>query len=562
MEKRFSTLPPLRDILMKALRQFSISQRLITVTCLTMLIVVGLVSGFAIDFRNSLLDGRALKTQHIVESGSGTLSYFHALEQSGEMTRVQAQTAAMAALQQTRYGDDDYFWIHSLDLRMLMHPFSAALVGNSVADVQDPNGSYLFREMNDVVRADRAGYVAYEWPKPGVTNPVPKISYVSLFEPWGWVLGSGIYLDDVDQFFWQEMTSKLVLAVIGLLILLGFNLLIAASINRPLTHAVRAMNDISSGEGDLTQRLDDSGNDEVADLARGFNAFTDKLAGVIDQLRAVVVRNHSIAGQVGSAMAKAEGSYNQQKSELESIASAVEQMSATVQEIASRMSDSAEAAKQAAEQTNRGHKTADRTSSMMNELAENIAHAGQAVSELNQNSQSIGSVLGVIRGVAEQTNLLALNAAIEAARAGEQGRGFAVVADEVRTLASRTQKSTDEIQGMISTLQGGTTKAVESMQGSHQQSEDMQTQVEASRTALASIATSVATITDMTHQVAAAAEQQSHTSNEIAGSLHQLSTLGDRVLAELKDTAANTGELKLAAQQLDTLIGQFKTARS
>ncbi|WP_022963728.1 methyl-accepting chemotaxis protein [Halopseudomonas pelagia] len=546
---------------MTLLRRFSISQRLIAVTCLTLLIVFGLVLGFALDFRKSLLDGRALKTQHIVEAGMGTLTYFHGLQQRGEMTEAQAQAAAMAALEQVRYGAEDYFWVHSLDLRMIMHPFSKALVGNSVAEVQDPNGKFLFRDMNTRVRADAAGYVDYQWPKPGVTDPVAKISYVSLFEPWGWVLGSGIYLDDVDVVFWQEMTSKLILALIGLLVLLGFNQLIAASINRPLAHAVRAMNDISSGEGDLTQRLDASGNDEVAGLARGFNAFTDKLAGVIDQLREVVARNHSIAGDVGDAMAKAESSYNQQKSELDTIASAVEEMSATVQEIARRMSDSAEAAKDASEQTTRGHTTADQTSNMMTVLAKEIAQAGEAVSELSENSKTIGSVLSVIRGVADQTNLLALNAAIEAARAGEQGRGFAVVADEVRTLASRTQKSTDEIQVMISGLQAGTSKAVSSMDDSHRQSEEMQTQVEVSRSALAAIATSVSTITDMTHQVAAAAEQQSQTSNEIASSLNQLSALGDKVMFELKDTADNTEKLKLAAQQLDSLVSQFKTAR-
>lgn len=545
---------------MNLLRRFSISQRLLAVTSLTLLIIFALIGGFAADYRQSLLDGRALKTQHLVESGMGVLQYFHNRQLSGELTEEAAKAGALAALEGQRYGENDYFWVHTLDLQMLMHPFSAALVGNSVAQVKDPNGKFLFREMNEVVRADSAGFVEYDWPKPGVTDPVPKISYVSLFEPWGVVLGTGIYLDDVDGSFWAEMTPKLILAALGLLLIIGFNLLIARSVNGPLGQAVRAMNDIATGEGDLTRRLDASGNDEVAGLARGFNAFTDKLSGVIDELREVVSRNRQIATDVGNAMSKAEASYNQQSSELETIASAVEQMSATVEEIARRMSDSAGAAKDAGQQTARGHETADNTSSMMAALASDIARAAEAVSELNESSKTIGSVLGVIRGVADQTNLLALNAAIEAARAGEQGRGFAVVADEVRTLASRTQRSTDEIQEMITLLQGGTTKAVESMEGSHRQSEEMQAQVEVSRTALGSIATSVSTITDMTHQVAAAAEEQSQTSNEIARSLNQLNALGSKVMFELKDTAENTEHLKAAAEHLERLIGQFKTA--
>ncbi|WP_150303351.1 methyl-accepting chemotaxis protein [Pseudomonas saliphila] len=546
---------------MNLLRRFTISQRLLAVTSLTLVIICVLVAGFAVDFRQSLLDGRALKTQHIVESGMGVLEYFHDRQMSGELTEAQAKAQAMATLEKQRYGENDYFWVHTLDLKMLMHPFSKALEGNSIAQVKDPDGKFLFREMNDVVRADAAGFVDYAWPKPGVTDPAPKISYVSLFEPWGLVLGSGIYLDDVNGFFWAQMTPKLTLVALGLVLLIGFNLLITRSVNGPLGQAVRAMNNIATGEGDLTQRLDATGNDEVAGLARGFNAFTDKLSGVIDELRDVVSRNRQIATDVGTAMGKAEASYNQQSSELDTIASAVEQMSATVEEISRRMSDSSEAAKEAGAQSARGHQTADNTSAMMTTLATDITRASQAVSELNENSKTIGSVLEVIRGVADQTNLLALNAAIEAARAGEQGRGFAVVADEVRTLASRTQRSTDEIQGMISLLQSGTTKAVNSMEGSHRQSEEMQVQVEASRTALASIATSVSTITDMTHQVAAATEEQSQTSNEIARSLHQLSALGGKVMFELKDTAENTEHLKVAAEQLERLIGQFKTAR-
>ena len=547
---------------MNMLRRFTILQRLVAVTLLVLLIVLGLVTAFALDHRQTLLDGRALKTQHLVESAMGVIEHFYQRQQSGELTQQQAQQQAAATLQSLRYGSNDYFWVHSNDLQMIMHPFSTQLVGNSVADVKDPNGKYLFREMVDVVKGQSAGFVDYMWPKPGVTDPVPKISYVAGFAPWGWILGSGIYLDDVAEAFWADMLPKLSLAALGLLLLVAVNLLIALSVSRPLAQAVAAMQDIAGGEGDLSRHLDASGNDEVSGLARSFNAFTDRLAQVIDDLREVVARNRRIAGDVGIAMSTAEASYNQQNSELDTIASAVEQMSATSDEVAQRMSDSADAARQANRHTADGRQTADATSRSMQKLADDITHASEAVSELNAQSHTIDSVLGVIRAVAEQTNLLALNAAIEAARAGEQGRGFAVVADEVRTLASRTQASTDEIRSIIDSLQAGTAKAVSSMADSYRQSEDLQQQVENSRSALQSIAGSVDTITDMTSQVAAAAEQQSRTSTEISASLGQLSNLGDRVLRELQDTARNTQQLTDAAQQLDQLISQFKTSSS
>lgn len=547
---------------MNMLRRFSILQRLVTVTLLVLFIVLGLVTAFAIDYRKSLLDGRAIKTQHLVESGLGVIQYFYQRQQSGELTEQQARQQAASVLQGMRYGGNEYFWIHTGDLQMVMHPFSTQLVGNSVAEIQDPNGKYLFREMVAVVKAQSAGFVEYMWPKPGVTDPVPKISYVAGFEPWGWILGSGIYLDDVSETFWADMLPKLTVAALGLLLLVGINLLIALSVSRPMAHAVAAMHDIATGDGDLSRRLDASGNDEVSELAKGFNAFTDKLAHVIDELRAVVANNRRIATDVGAAMSKAEASYNQQNSELDTIASAVEEMSATSDEVAQRMSDSADAARQANSHAVDGQRTADTTANTMRALAQDISQAGAAVDELNAQSHTIDSVLEVIRAVAEQTNLLALNAAIEAARAGEQGRGFAVVADEVRTLASRTQASTDEIRSIIDSLQAGTAKAVSSMESSHRQSDDMQQQVENSRSALQSIADSVDTITDMTSQVAAAAEQQSRTSTEISASLSQLSSLGDRVLRELQDTAVNTQQLTESARQLEQLIGQFRTRRS
>ena len=544
---------------MPFLRHYSISRRLIAIAMLTLLVVAGLVSLFAYNYHTSLLEARSTKTQHLVESGLGVMAYFHTQETAGTMSRAEAQSAAIAAISDMRYGNNDYYWIQNRDLIMVHHPFSQKLNGTDISAIADPNGKRLFSEMEREIAAHGKGYVAYAWPKPGFGQPVDKISYVESFAPWGWVLGSGIYLDDVKDDFWATMAPQLLLAGVGLTLLIGLSLLIARSILAPLQHTAQAMTDIASGEGDLTRRLDTNGNDELVALAAGFNQFCDKLSAVINDLRSLVNHNRQIASQVDRSMSDAKISYDQQKQELDTVASAVEQMSATSQDVAQRITESADAAQSAGKHSESGQSNAQITRDAMERLAIDIAATSEAITELDQQSNNISGVLDVIHGVAEQTNLLALNAAIEAARAGEQGRGFAVVADEVRTLASRTQASTDEIREMINSLLNNTARAVTAMKTSHDQSEAMRSQVEGVKTVLATINNSVSTITDMTHHIASAAEEQSQTSHTIAASLNQLSSLSDDVLKDLNDTAGNTANLNETSGRLEQLINQFKT---
>ena len=544
---------------MPFLRHYSISRRLIAIAMLTLLVVAGLVSLFAYNYHTSLLEARSTKTQHLVESGLGVMAYFHTQETAGTMSRAEAQSAAITAIGDMRYGNNDYYWIQNRDLIMVHHPFSQKLNGTDISSIADPNGKRLFSEMERKIAAHGKGYVTYAWPKPGFGQPVDKISYVESFAPWGWVLGSGIYLDDVKDDFWATMAPQLLLAGVGLTLLIGLSLLIARSILAPLQHTAQAMTDIASGEGDLTRRLDTNGNDELVALAAGFNQFCDKLSAVINDLRSLVNHNRQIASQVDRSMSDAKISYDQQKQELDTVASAVEQMSATSQDVAQRITESADAAQSAGKHSESGQSNAQITRDAMERLAIDIAATSEAITELDQQSNNISGVLDVIHGVAEQTNLLALNAAIEAARAGEQGRGFAVVADEVRTLASRTQASTDEIREMINSLLNNTARAVTAMKTSHDQSEAMRSQVEGVKTVLATINNSVSTITDMTHHIASAAEEQSQTSHTIAASLNQLSSLSDDVLKDLNDTAGNTANLNETSGRLEQLINQFKT---
>ncbi|MCP8897698.1 methyl-accepting chemotaxis protein [Gilvimarinus xylanilyticus] len=540
------------------LRQFSIAQRLLAAAVLVLCVVLGLIGLFSVSYHKSLLEARQVKTQHLIEAAMGVLEHYQRLERSGELTRDQAQSRAIAAIDGLRYGSNDYFWIQNRQVEMVHHPFSQQLNGTSIADLADPNGVRLFSEMERQVTRQGEGFVNYAWPKPGFDEPVPKVSYVKAFAPWGWVLGSGIYIDDVEQVFWQTMRLPLSLAVLGVLVLAAFIYLIARSITLPMRGAVAALEDIASGDGDLTHRLNATGRDELASLGAAFNQFCDKLSGVIANVHRLVEQNRDVVATVKGTMGQANGVYQKQKTELDTVATAIEQMSVTSQEVAQRIGDAAAAAQSSSEQSASGQQTAVQTRQSMDALATDIAGTQAAIARLDEESGRIRTVLDVIRAVAEQTNLLALNAAIEAARAGEQGRGFAVVADEVRTLASRAQDSADEIQTMIDALLESTSAAVQSMQASHDRSEALGERVRSVEQILQEINSAAGTITDMTHHVASAAEEQSQTTHSVAQSLSHLNRYGDEVVNSLDRTEVNTRILADTSAELEAVMKQFR----
>ena len=247
---------------MNTLRGLSISRRLwlILIVAVAMLLALGLL--MLKQIHDDLYEGKAEKTRHVVQAASGVLNYYHGLETAGSLSREAAQQQALSAISQLRYDHDDYFWINDLRPFMIMHPTNPKLDGKDLSTIKDPDGFAIFNEMAALAKAKGAGMLNYRWPKPGAEAPVQKTSYVQLFEPWGWVIGSGVYIDDMQAEFRTQALKAGSAGLAIALIMAALVTLIARSIVRPLQDAVQAMANIASGEGDLTLQLQVRGRDE------------------------------------------------------------------------------------------------------------------------------------------------------------------------------------------------------------------------------------------------------------------------------------------------------------
>ncbi|MDU9393547.1 methyl-accepting chemotaxis protein [Pseudomonas sp. zfem002] len=542
---------------MKTLRSMSISRRLwlILVLAVAMLVTLGLL--MLNQIHNDLYKAKAEKTRHVVETAAGLLAYYQGLEAAGSLSREAAQQQAIAAVRGLRYASNDYFWINDLGPKMIMHPVNAKLEGQDLSAIRDPDGFALFNEMVALAKAKGAGSIDYRWPKPGASEPVEKTSYIQLFQPWGWIIGSGIYIDDMQAEFYRQLRDASLIGTGIAVILALLVIMIARSILLPLREAEEAMATIASGEADLTRRLDTHGNDEITRLGQHFNRFTGQLQEVVVRLREAARELDGSAASVGSSAEQAQQRSEQQSLQMEQVATAINEVSYAVQDVAKNAEQASSEMSEAQGCARQGQQSIHGSLRKIGELSTTIDEAVQVIQALASQSTRIGSVLEVIRSIAEQTNLLALNAAIEAARAGEQGRGFAVVADEVRLLAQRTQQSTAEIQAMIEHLQGQSEAAVKAIDASSQASRETVEQASEAGASLDAISQVLHNLTSLNASIASATLQQSHVVEEINRNVTDTADLSRQTALAAQHSSESGRALNRLSAHLEQVLKQF-----
>ncbi|UOE79246.1 methyl-accepting chemotaxis protein [Vibrio splendidus] len=413
------------------------------------------------------------------------------------------------------------------------------IFGGEVTTQWSENGEWLLA-FAPVVAANQTWGVLFEIPRESVVADANRLD--------------SIISTKVSEGIQTEVIAGIIFILFGLAIIAFSSL----SIVKPIRQVVERLNDIASGEGDLTQRLEVKSQDEIGQLSQGFNLFLDKLQHTIKEVIQTTEQVASTTSQAKASASSTRESSESQFKEVDLVATAAEEMTQTAGLVVQNAEVAVDAACEANRSARQGQQVIELSAGEMRKLVERMSSAVPIVEELAKNNGNITEILSVIEGISEQTNLLALNAAIEAARAGEQGRGFAVVADEVRNLASRTQSSVGEIRAVIDKVHAGTQDVVEAIQEGNILANDTALHVQNAVEDLGSIFTSIEEISDMNSQIVRAAEEQQSVSGEVNQSVVNIRDLSAKILEQAAASEQVGSEIEQLSQQQQKLVNQFK----
>lgn len=508
------------------------------------------------DIKATIYREKDLEIKNIVEGGYSIVDYYYSLSEKGVMTEKEAQEKAKEVLSKFRYGSDGYLWIDDVKGNNVMHGTNPGIVGTNRINDKDTKGTLFIKDyIEGAVRNKEKGYFSnFYFPKPNETEASAKRGYFKLFDKWGWVIATGIYIDEVER----DLKFQHFILIIGLSAVILITAIITflfskKTIIKPLNTVINKLNDMAENGGDLTQRLSENNRDELGQLSAAVNKMignirrimkkAEEVASVVScstqDISASIEQSSSGVNETTGAIQNIASNADIQKSKIDDVLERINETSLATNNITLAMEEAAEISSNANKDAQDGNKVMEEISSRMQAIFASANEVYNTINDLKGDSENIQEIVSIIEDIAGQTNLLALNAAIEAARAGEQGKGFAVVADEVRKLAEQSSEAAKQISALINKVLGITDNAVMKIEENNQAVED----------GIKAISSGAETFEKIGLEV-----------NRVYSKMNQITKEAEAVKSSMKYAEVSIKDIDMSAKEMAIAMGQIASS--